>query len=80
MPLDYGKSEKAFKANVRQLIKDGKPTRQALAIAYSIMRGETKKPKEAEQEPCMCERCWQGYEPVPGKKPYSPGSCKKKEG
>jgi len=22
-------------------------------------------------------RCWKGYEPVPGKKPYSKGSCKK---
>ena len=22
------------------------------------------------------ERCWTGYKPVPGKKPYSPGSCK----
>ncbi len=20
--------------------------------------------------------CWSGYEPVPGKKPYSPGSCR----
>jgi hypothetical protein len=24
-------------------------------------------------------RCWTGYKPVPGKKPYSPGSCKKEE-
>ena len=23
-------------------------------------------------------RCWDGYEPVPGKKPYSEGSCKEK--
>lgn len=23
-------------------------------------------------------RCWKGYKPVPGKKPYSKGSCKKK--
>ena len=22
-------------------------------------------------------RCWTGYEPVPGKTPYSPGSCRK---
>ena len=22
-------------------------------------------------------RCWPGYAPVKGKKPYSPGSCKK---
>jgi hypothetical protein len=24
-------------------------------------------------------RCWTGYEPTPGKKPYSPGSCQKEE-
>ena len=24
-------------------------------------------------------RCWNGYEPVPGKKPFSPGSCRKKK-
>jgi hypothetical protein len=24
-------------------------------------------------------RCWTGYKPVPGKKPYSPGSCAKEE-
>jgi hypothetical protein len=25
------------------------------------------------------ERCWTGYKSVPGKKPYSPGSCTKEE-
>lgn len=25
-------------------------------------------------------RCWKGYEPVKGKKPYSDGSCKKSSG
>ena len=25
------------------------------------------------------ERCWTGYKPVPGKKPYSKGSCTKEE-
>jgi hypothetical protein len=24
-------------------------------------------------------RCWEGYEATPGKKPYSPGSCRKKK-
>ena len=24
-------------------------------------------------------RCWEGYEPTPGKKPYSEGSCKPKK-
>ncbi len=25
------------------------------------------------------ERCWKGYEPVPGKEPYSKGSCRKED-
>jgi hypothetical protein len=25
------------------------------------------------------ERCWTGYKSVPGKAPYSPGSCRKEE-
>lgn len=25
-------------------------------------------------------RCWPGHRPVPGKKPYSPGSCVKEDG
>ena len=24
-------------------------------------------------------RCWAGYEPTPGKKPHSRGSCRKKK-
>ena len=24
-------------------------------------------------------RCWAGYEPTPGKKPYSKGSCRPKK-
>ena len=27
----------------------------------------------------IAERCWPGHKPVPGKAPYSPGSCKKEE-
>ena len=27
----------------------------------------------------IAERCWPGHKPVPGKKPYSPGSCVKEE-
>jgi hypothetical protein len=27
----------------------------------------------------LAERCWPGHKPVPGKKPYSPGSCVKEE-
>jgi hypothetical protein len=38
MPLMKGKSEKAFKHNVRAEMHAGKPQKQALAIAYSIKR------------------------------------------
>ena len=31
------------------------------------------------QELEEADRCWTGYKPVPGKKAYSPGSCKKEE-
>ncbi len=31
-----------------------------------------------EEEDSMDNRCWEGYEPVPGKKPYEKGSCQKK--
>jgi hypothetical protein len=45
MPLSRGKSEKAFKQNVRTEMDAGKPQNQSLAIAYSMKR---KKKKMAE--------------------------------
>ncbi len=44
MPLESGKSESAFKSNIRELIKSGYKPKQAVAIAYS-KRGEKKKKK-----------------------------------
>jgi len=38
MPLKHGKSEKAFKSNVKAEMHAGKPQKQALAIAYSVKR------------------------------------------
>ena len=38
MPLIHSASDEAFKENVAQLIRDGKPRDQALAIAYRIQR------------------------------------------
>lgn len=38
MPLKKSKSDKAFKFNVAQEIKSGKPKDQSLAIAYSIKK------------------------------------------
>jgi len=36
MPLNKGKSKKAFSQNVKTEIAAGKPTKQAVAIAYSV--------------------------------------------
>lgn len=38
MPLHKGKSEKAFKENIKTEMEHGKPQNQALAIAYSMKR------------------------------------------
>lgn len=43
MPLRKGKSEKAFKANIRTEIAHGKPQKQAVAIAYAVKRRSGKK-------------------------------------
>ena len=38
MPLKKGKSEKAFSSNVKREMEEGKPQKQALAIAYAVKR------------------------------------------
>lgn len=38
MPLERGKSKKAFSHNVKAEMKAGKPQKQAVAIAYSEKR------------------------------------------
>lgn len=43
MPLKKGKSEKSFVANIKELIKSGKPKDQAVAIAYDVKRRSGKK-------------------------------------
>jgi hypothetical protein len=38
MPLKKSSSKKAFKSNIKEEIKAGKPQKQAVAIAYSVKR------------------------------------------
>jgi len=45
MPLKHGKSEKAFKENIKTEVKAGKPVKQAVAISYAVKR-EAQKPKK----------------------------------
>ena len=42
MPLNKGKSKKAFVNNIKTEIKAGKPQKQAVAIAYSVKRKKKK--------------------------------------
>ena len=45
MPLIKSKSKKAFSKNVAAEVRAGKPTKQAVAIAYSVKRKANKKKK-----------------------------------
>jgi uncharacterized protein YdaT len=42
MPLNKKKTKKAISSNIRALIKEGKPNKQAIAIALSVA-GKSKK-------------------------------------
>jgi hypothetical protein len=43
MPLVKSKSKDAFSKNVKRLVKEGYPQKQAVAIAYDIQRRARKK-------------------------------------
>jgi hypothetical protein len=48
MPLMKGKSKAAFSYNVGELMKSGRPQKQALAIAYRES-GEKRRPREGSE-------------------------------
>ena len=59
-------------ANIRAKRKKGKPPAKPGDKAYPD------KEQWSELTKKEAGRCWDGYEPVPGKKPYAPDSCRKK--
>lgn len=47
MPLKKGKSKTTLGSNIKELIKAGKPFKQAVAIALDVQsKGDKKKPKK----------------------------------
>lgn len=45
MPLKSGRSDKAISSNIRTLMHEGRPQKQAVAIAMSVARRARKKAK-----------------------------------
>lgn len=81
MPLN-SKAKKVLKSFKEQYgDKDGE------SAFYATANKQGRKPETWEKDASLIEklskakklkRCWEGYEPVPGKKPYSEDSCRKK--
>lgn len=44
MPLKKGKSKRTVSSNIKELVKSGRPQKQAVAIALTEARGGKKKP------------------------------------
>ena len=45
MPLEKSTSEQAFSRNVSELMRSGRPQKQAVAIAYSVQRDAKHAPR-----------------------------------
>ena len=64
---------------VAEVDPDEVPPKRAKIMNKSKKEKGVKKLKSfKEKQDKKKGRCWDGYEPVPGKVPYSEGSCKKK--
>jgi hypothetical protein len=73
------RSDDAVGRKISKLKDEGKPQKQAVAIALDMeRRGDIGKSELDEMVDIIKGRCWDGYKPVKGKKPYSDGSCAKK--
>jgi len=46
MPLKKSASQAAFKSNIREMVRSGRPVKQAVAAAYSTQRAAKAKGKK----------------------------------
>lgn len=56
MPLSKGCTKKSFSKNVSRLVKEGRPQKQAVAIAYSVARKSGCKVKAQKGASCGCSQ------------------------
>lgn len=70
---------KELKAMPKPNLPKNEETAKVKALATKkIKKPKVKGVKRLKNYMKKNNRCWDGYEPTPGKKPYSEGSCKKK--
>ena len=50
MPLEKSKSKKAFGKNIKTEVKDGKPVKQAIAIAYGEKKAAEKRDRKEDMK------------------------------
>lgn len=60
--------------NIHAKRKRGEPAAKPGQEGYPDAKNWKKVTQESEKE--AAGRCWKGYEPVPGKKPLTKGSCR----
>jgi ribosomal protein L12E/L44/L45/RPP1/RPP2 len=61
MPLKKGKSKKAVSYNIEELMKSGRPQKQAVAIAMSEAGMSKKKPKSKKKKTKKSSGSWSSY-------------------
>lgn len=76
-----GKTEEA-KTRAQQRYSEAQPPKKMAAsedMSKDMLTGmPLYRSNEKYSKKSLWKRCWSGYKPVPGKKPYSKGSCEKK--
>ncbi len=79
--LTVGELKKHAKGNVKGYTAMKKDDLvKHLKKGFKLMKGGNLVAKEPKGRTATGGRCWDGYEPVEDKKPYTKGSCKKVEG